>query len=333
MVSQQIAETLMRQFTLDEIIEGGEIAADDPINPMILNPFLGILEVLKKYNNTSLNETAGPVEFWYVPDTGTIEAKRPKGLDGNPEKYTAGWVPFIYPSEEGNKALYESAAAELVRQWQITSNDSNPTSLRIQDVARELFGLDDALGWTSPGQGRDGIASAGETAPLPISPAQKKLLTAFVQAQYDQTQKYLEQKGIKKLTVYRGYFNNSLVDELDIMAADSGDDGDSGISDTLELRPLSSFSVDPKIASGFGPVIIESTIDAKDILALPLTGSGCLGESEVIVLGRSGLSGTIRGREAFNRRVAKMQAERSHAALWSELNEFAETLKDTGSDF
>jgi len=96
---------------------------------------------------------------------------------------------------------------------------------------------------------------------------------------------------------------------------------------------LSSFSVDPNIASGFGLVVMESTINAEDIIALPLTGSGCLGESEAIVLGRSGLSGTIRGREAFVRRVTKMQAARSNAALWSELDEFAETLKDTGSDF
>ncbi len=328
MVSQQIAGTLMEQFSLDEIIEGGEISADDPINPMILNPFLGIQEVIKKHNNASLNPTAEPVEFWYVPDTGTIETKRPKGLDGNPEKYTAGWVPFLYPSEEGNRALYESAATELVRQWQVTSNDSNPFSLRIQDVTREAFGLNDALGWKVLSQGRDGTVNADETAPLPISPAQKKLLTAFVKAQYDQTQEYLKQKGIKKLTVYRGYFDNELVDRLDIMGVD---DPDGGITDTLQLRPLSSFSIDSRIAAGFGPVVIESTINAEDIFALPLTGSGCLGESEVIVLGRSGLNGTVRAKYAFLKRVAEMQGVPGDGSA-NLFGEYYETA-DTGLSF
>jgi hypothetical protein len=201
----------------------------------------------------------------------------------------------------------------------------------MQDVARDVFGLNDALGWKILSQGRDGSVDADETAPLPISPAQKKLLAAFVEAQYDQTQKYLKQKGIKKLTVYRGYFDNELVDKLDIMGID---DPDGGITDTLELRPMSSFSIDSQIAAGFGPVVIESTINAADVLALPLTGSGCLGESEVIVLGRSGLSGTVRGKYAFLRRIAEMQSEKTPGdGSGSLVGSYFETEEYTGMSF
>ena len=241
--------------------------------------------------------------FWYVPETGTIEPKRHVRYDGEYEPYTDDWVPYNYPSDEATKALYDEAASILVKQWQITSNDSNVMSLRVQDVAREIFELNDSLGWRlGPRQTNreSAVLSPEEHVPLPISPAQKKLLTVFLKAQYSQTQEYLKKKGITKMAVYRGYGSDELRSELG--------DSDREIVDTLELRPLSSFSVDPKIASGFGLVVMESVVNAEDIIALPLTGSGCLGESEAIVLGRSGLSGTIRGREAFNRRIDKMKA-------------------------
>jgi hypothetical protein len=75
-------------------------------------------------------------------------------------------------------------------------------------------------------------------------------------------------------------------------------------------------------------LVIESEIDAKDVIALPLTGSGCLNESEVIVLGKSGLTGTIRAKNDFARRLSKIQAEKTSASQMADLDKFAQLLID-----
>ena len=300
-VAAHIGDAISEQFTIEELIEAGKPEAVDDLPPETQNVFQNISDIVDSYNNGD----GSLVTFWYVPETGTIEPKRHVRYDGEYEPYTDDWVPYNYPSDEATKALYDDAASILVKQWQITSNDSNVMSLRVQDVAREIFELNDSLGWRLGPRETNreaAVLSPEEHVPLPISPAQKKLLTVFLKAQYSQTQEYLKKKGIKKMAVYRGYGSDELRSELG--------DSDIEIVDTLELRPLSSFSVDAGTAHSFGPVVIESIINAEDILALPLTGSGCLGESEVIVLGRSGLSGTIRGREAFIRRITKMKAAR-----------------------
>jgi len=324
MVSAHIGDALSEQFTIEEIVEAGKFQAQDIVPYGIDgNIFQTISEIVDSYKNGN----GEPVTFWYVPETGTLEKVRFRGTDGEYEPYTSNYIEFSYPSDEGNKALYDFAASTLVKQWQITSNDSNVTSLRVQDVAREIFELNDSLGWRTDIRNRGAamVLSPEEHVSLPISDAQKKLLTVFLRAQYAQTQEYLNKKGIKKLTVYRGFTD----DEFENSINGGGDYPGQGATDAeLELRPMSSFSVDPGIAWAFGKLVIESEIDAKDIIALPLTGSGCLNESEVIVLGRSGLTGTIRAQQDFAKRMAEIKAAKTSAAQLAELDKFAQDLID-----
>jgi hypothetical protein len=323
-VSAHIGDALSEQFTIEELVEAGKFQAQDVIPYGIDgNIFQTISDIADSYKNGN----GEPVTFWYVPETGTLEKERFRGTDGEYEPYTSDYIEFSYPSDEGNKALYDFAASTLVKQWQITSNDSNVTSLRVQDVAREIFELNDSLGWRSDIRDRGAamVLSPEEHVSLPISDAQKKLLTVFINAQYAQTQEYLNKKGIKKLTVYRGFTD----DALEYSLSNNGNFPEDGITDAeLELRPLSSFSVDPRIAWAFGQLVIESEIDAKDVIALPLTGSGCLNESEVIVLGRSGLTGTIRAKNDFGKRLSKIEAEKTSALQAAELDKFAQDLID-----
>ena len=325
MVSAHIGDALSEQFTIEELAEAGKYQESDMLPSYVdTNIFQTISDIVDSYKNGN----GEPVTFWYVPETGTIEKVRFRGTDGEYEPYTSDYIEFSYPSDEGNKALYDFAASTLVKQWQITSNDSNVTSLRVQDVAREIFELNDSLGWrlsTRLTNRESAVLSPEEHVSLPISDAQKKLLTVFLNAQYAQTQEYLNKKGIKKLTVYRGFTD----DALEYSLSNNGNFPEDGITDAeLELRPLSSFSVDPRIAWAFGQLVIESEIDAKDIIALPLTGSGCLNESEVIVLGRSGLTGTIRAKNDFGKRLSKIEAEKTSALQAAELDKFAQDLID-----
>jgi hypothetical protein len=325
MVSAHIGDALSEQFTIDEIAEAGRYQESDMLPSYVDgNIFQTIADIADSYKNGN----GEPETFWYVPETGTIERVRYRGTDGEYESYTSNWIGYTYPSDEGNKALYDFAASTLVKQWQITSNDSNVTSLRVQDVAREIFELNDSLGWrlkTGLTNRESAVLSPEEHSALPISDAQKKLLTVFLNAQYAQTQEYLNKKGIKKLTVYRGFTD----DALEYSLSDNGDFPKDGVTNAeLELRPLSSFSVDPRIAWAFGQLVIESEIDAKDVIALPLTGSGCLNESEVIVLGKSGLTGTIRAKNDFARRLSKIQAEKTSASQMADLDKFAQLLID-----
>jgi hypothetical protein len=335
-VAAHIGDALSEQFTVEELIEAGKSERVFNLPSYGENIFQHISDIVDSYNNGD----GGLVTFWYVPETGTIEKERHRGISGEYEPYTDDWVPYNYPSDEATKALYDDAASILVKQWQTTSNDKNIMSIRVQDVAREIFELNDSLGWRAEYDARSTVLSPEEHVALPISDIQKKLLSVFLKAQYAQTQEYLKKKGIKKLTVYRG-FNDA---EFENSINGGGDYPGRGTTDAeLELRPMSSFSVDPSTAQSFGQLVIECTIDAEDIIALPLTGSGCLNESEVIVLGKSGLTGTVRAKEDFaNRlaeirraakRLAEIRAAKATAGQMAEPDKAAEELEYAGTDF
>ena len=178
---------------------------------------------------------------------------------------------YTHPSPESEQALKEAGLRVLVGSWAISSNDSNPLSLAIQDVAQKMFKIDWAVGWYDNGARRNFSPSTEF--------ADNKVLKSFVRAQYDATQKYLASKGIKKVTLYRGM--------QDITIEDYGDGSEVKTVEVL-LRPLSAWSTDAKEAETFAgrgsnSVVIKATIPAQDIFSIPLTGVGCLKENEVVI--------------------------------------------------
>lgn len=180
---------------------------------------------------------------------------------------------YTHPSPESEQALKEATLRVLVASWAVSSNDSNPLSLAIQDVAQKMFKIDWAVGWD------DDVAKRNFRPSTEF--ADDKVLKSFVKAQYDATQKYLAAKGIKKVTLYRGMQG--------LITNDYGDGSEIETAEIL-LRPLSAWSTHVLEADAFAGrgnggdgVVIKATIPAQDIFSIPLTGFGCLDEYEVVI--------------------------------------------------
>ena len=179
----------------------------------------------------------------------------------------------------------------MVAQWAQSSNDSSPESLAIQEIAAELFGITDHADWDLEyvGHGTYG----GETVRAEIDQIKAdrgEAITAFLQAQYDLTQRRYADAGIKEVTVYRGMGWAGQAPEI---APDWAQvDGDT----TIALRPMSSWTLDRDTADQFGRnsgqgsskqvnVVVGTTVPVERIIATPRTGVGALNEWEVVVLG------------------------------------------------
>jgi hypothetical protein len=175
----------------------------------------------------------------------------------------------VVGTTESKRMLAESFTSKLIQTWANTSNDTDADSLAIQEVARLLFNLEDAADWDVDdvlrGDVQDNLNAHGAT------------YQSFLTAQYEVTQEFLEEQGIKEFTLYRGFTSKFKID--------------TGYTDSV-LRPLSSFSTSKKQAEEFAlpggfdyAYVIDMVIPAEDVLSMPGLGFGCYEEEEIVVLG------------------------------------------------
>lgn len=226
----------------------------------------------------------------------------------------------------------EVLTQHLIDTWASTSNDHNPASLMIQQVVKKTFGLTDTLEMTEMGGFYDAdvftdadIEDKKAVEKLAANPALEKVLTAFVKAQYANTQAYLANKGITEVALQRGMdspkirealrdfrmahfermIENGEIELKDSYEGENRNDDIAGNIDDAEfeeavpvgflnarikMRPLSSFTTKPFIADSFAMdvddgVVFTMTVPAKQIFSMPFTGVGCLREREMVVLG------------------------------------------------
>ena len=162
----------------------------------------------------------------------------------------------------------------IIGQWAQSSNDSLRLSLAIQQVVAREFGLTEHAPVSAIRYADKSVDEQAKELSDPNS-ASGKLLAAVVRQQYANTQAYFEAKGIKEVTLHRGF-----------------DDPQIGVGEQeVVLRPLSSFSASNYIASRFaseevrdGKVMIVK-VAVSQIFSTPFTGIGCLPEEEFVVLG------------------------------------------------
>jgi len=185
---------------------------------------------------------------------------------------------YLVPSIEDQqfmRLLREEVASNLIHVWAETSNGDHPMSHALQDIAKDVLGVEDSAEWND---GTTGEAKKDfKDAVSEIKKQYGEALTALVKAQYRLTQEWLEERGIEKLVVYRG------------VKEPRGVESKQGL---VQLRPLSSWSQNQREALKFtggtpNPTggMLRTVIDAKDVFSTPFTGFGCLEEDEIVVIG------------------------------------------------
>jgi hypothetical protein len=111
---------------------------------------------------------------------------------------------------------------------------------------------------------------------------------AFVRAQYDETQAFLERSGIEKVLVFRGGGIPK-----GIVPPEGGDEAWAAGYVHVRQNPLTSWSTSATTASDFqvdaslrqDAAIFATVVPRERILSTPATGNGCLREAEVVILG------------------------------------------------
>ena len=215
-------------------------------------------------------------------------------------KRHGGWVrdPSGHPGREGRlpgadpqvrEGLRQEAVASLVGRWAVTSNGTDAEALAVQRVAAQEFGLVGSASWDTPEDLRaevDGLVERRGT-----------VYRAFLRAQYDETQKmFREAPGgpVTHVRVHRGFsWGSGSAGRIPEWA-----DPETAASRPVPLRPLSSCSLDRRVAAEFATggdkgvhrhrTIIEGTVPVSRVLATPRSGVGCLPEAEVVILSGPG---------------------------------------------
>jgi len=195
--------------------------------------------------------------------------------------WSVGAVPSGKDWERGSANFVQQVTSAVVKTWASTSWDTHPLSIQFQRAVQEEFGLPPLPSGRLTGETQDlwnGKVTAFTQAAFGVgdfSDDDRAVLRVIARAMYDQTQAELKRLGIKTLPVKRG---------------SSGKRGvKSGNTIRVTSNPASSWSLNREIAAIFASsnngVVHHSNVPAERILSFPRTGSGCLDEEELVVLG------------------------------------------------
>jgi hypothetical protein len=198
--------------------------------------------------------------------------------------------------------LREESVSKLVTNWAETSNDHSVVSMAMQESAIKEFNLTGTAKWDGDGEDTDTMKQDMAEGTQKELDKNGDMYQAFLRAQYDNTQQFFKDNGITQVTAYRGFDfsdvgefsegSQTLPDWADAENADETDDENYTWNADIPLRPLSSFSYDPDSALNFSGgegtetgVVIGGVVPVSRVLSTAVTGVGCLGEREVVLLG------------------------------------------------
>lgn len=186
------------------------------------------------------------------------------------------------------KEGYGSLESKLIQCWAHSSGDSKPLSVAMQMAVRDAFAMPDSHiekgalhALDQHAHDIDALTASGihslnmnmqKLKPHEIKTA-RAALQEFVQAQYEETQEYLKSKGHDHVFLVRGM--HAPVDHnYEDPAA-------------VKLQPASSFSTNWSTSVGFagyGGSMFVCKVPRQQVLSTYMTGFGCTGEHEVVVL-------------------------------------------------
>jgi hypothetical protein len=169
-------------------------------------------------------------------------------------------------------------SAGMVDSWANTSGDSSAKAIGIQYAIREEFNVKGAYTRHLTPKTTYGTVAKAEFKALANKVGNDKAVRAVVRAHYENTQARLKAEGISEITLVRGYSSSAKINV-------SGDQ-------VVSLQPASSFSMDKSIAAGFSnnggaskARHLVLRVPANRVLSTSVSGFGCLGEQEIVVLG------------------------------------------------
>lgn len=179
----------------------------------------------------------------------------------------------IPPSMHRRYAL----SAALVSGWAHTSTTS-AVAVGVQMAVRDVFKIKRAHTVKLKNLLKENPSWAETAEKVRKHPA----IHAVLRAHHEETQAYFKSKGIKEVTLVRGYKSSSKIKP--------GEDQD------VPLQPASSFSMSKSTADGFSgggktKRLLTVTVPANRVLSMCTTGFGCMHEQELVILG-----GVVRGR-------------------------------------
>jgi hypothetical protein len=183
----------------------------------------------------------------------------------------------------------QSVASRLIDNWAQTSNDDDPVALALQRAIQDEFGIEEGEGATWEMDKRLAKEVGDEYRKRGAE------YRAFVRAQYEATQKFLAERGITKLAVYRGFdwLDSALIPEW-------AQDAQQGDIVNIPLRPASSWTFSEPTARSFAVPeadyfgtavragegnVVSAWVPASRVLSTPFTGWGCIPEYEMVILG------------------------------------------------
>ena len=169
------------------------------------------------------------------------------------------------PSKFGNTPA-EKAVANICSQWAHTSGDTTKEAIAVQNIAAREFKLEEADDPSRAYQLDKNFISKTEAHQANVDVP----VRAILRAQYEHTQETLKKLGVKTMVLFRGM--------------KTGEFGDKG---NVTTNPLTSFSTSVLIAKEFasGGRVIKVEVPVDKVFSTSITGNGCYGENEVVLLG------------------------------------------------
>lgn len=158
----------------------------------------------------------------------------------------------------------------------INGSPFTPSSIALQEAVRRRFNPLNAKP-TSEKANSDHLK-------LINNPTMMKVCDIIVDEVYKDTQRYLAEKGVKSVVLYRGTKNDELAAAV----------GSKNM--TVRLRPFASFTSEKETADMFAQkndwmgrkakgVILKAKVDAKNVFSIGRVNFGMEAENEVLVLG------------------------------------------------
>ncbi|MFG2884886.1 hypothetical protein ACGFYV_21790 [Streptomyces sp. NPDC048297] len=168
------------------------------------------------------------------------------------------------------------SVSELMGSWAYGSNN-NVRVLALQQAAQEEFGLTGVLEWHMNVKTRFAVSLELDY--------NRETLRDFLRTQYKMTQEVLTARGITEVLSYRALSWPEGAQRPDWAV-------EQNVGQVVEARqrPLASWSADRQVVTDWleerrgSGVVLAARMPARDILSLPTTGMGYLGQKEWVAL-------------------------------------------------